>query len=88
MQLLEDRTSFSTLTVQIFEPGAAAPVLTDAVAQPTLATYWRTARQALITVIGSIMVAGVALLPLLLPLAVGLVVWRGARRRPAAAVVD
>ncbi|MGH3665540.1 MAG: DUF4349 domain-containing protein [Egibacteraceae bacterium] len=80
LQFLDAKTAFSTLTVELFEPGAAPPVLTDSPAEPSLAEYWAQARRALVTVVGLMLVVGTSLLPFAVPLVIGLVVWRAVRR--------
>lgn len=82
IQFLDDRTSYSTLTVEIFEPGAPA-VLAEPTGEPSLGAYWRTAVDGLVTVVGVMLVSVVSLLPVLLLVAAGFVAWRVARRRPA-----
>lgn len=83
LNVLEDRTSFSTLTVELIETGAE-PVLagTDT---PDLARYWDTGVRALLTLIGWGIVVAISLAPLWALLLGGLVVWRLGRRRAAAA---
>ncbi len=82
LQVLDARTTYSTLTVEIYEPGA--PLLTASQpGAPTLAAYWRTAVDGLVNVVGVILVSVVALLPLWLVLGAGVVGWRATRRRPA-----
>ena len=73
LNLLDDRTSFSTLSVQIFEPGAESPVPKDTEPgeqRPSIARYWDTARDAFVNVVGAMLVALLFILPLLVPLAV------------------
>jgi hypothetical protein len=88
LNVLDDRTSYSTLTVELFEPGAGSALATptDPEARPTLARYWDTARDAFVNVIGAMLVAGLFALPLLI---VAGALWFGYRtlvrpaRRPA-----
>lgn len=88
MNFLDDRTSFSTLTVELFEPGAGAPLLeaeespTD---RPTFARYWNTARDAFVNVVGAMLVLLVFLAPLLVPALIVGALWMSHRRqrRPA-----
>jgi hypothetical protein len=88
LNVLEDRTSYSTLTVEIIEPGAE-PVVAATGARPTLANYWDTARDGFVTVVGWILVAGVSLAPVLVPLLLAVAAWWfGRRRTPAAATVS
>jgi hypothetical protein len=84
LNLLDDRTSFSTLTVEIFEPGAGGSLLAEEepTDRPTLARYWDTARDAFVNVVGAMLVVVLFLLPLLVPLAfVAFVALRYLRRR-------
>ena len=88
MNFLDDRTSFSTLTVELFEPGAGAPLLepeeppTD---RPTFARYWDTARDTFVNVVGAMLVVVVFLAPLLVPALIVGALWMSHRRqrRPA-----
>jgi len=84
LNVLEDRTSFSTLTVELFEPGAASslPTEDEPPARPTLARYWDTARDAFINVLGAMLVAGLFAFPLLIALGAAYLMWR-VLRRPA-----
>lgn len=68
LNVLDDRTSFSTLTVELFEPGASTAVASpdDPQARPTLAHYWEIARDAFVNVIGALMVAALFALPLVI----------------------
>lgn len=82
LNLLADRSSFSTLTVRIHELGADAveEVVEDG---PQLGTYVETARNTLIDVIGGLLVIATVLLPfLLLGLGVWAIVRTVRRRRP------
>lgn len=81
LRFLDSRTVFSTLTVALFEPGASPNVATAAGTGPSLAKYWRTAQEAFVTVVGSVMVTVVSLLPLLVLLALGMLAWRLLRPR-------
>ena len=86
LNLLADRSSFSTLTVRIHELGADAveEVVEDG---PQLGTYVETARNTLIDVIGGLLVIATVLLPfLLLGLGVWAIVRTVRRRRPPVAV--
>jgi hypothetical protein len=84
LNMLDDRTSFSTLTVELFEPGAGTALTTteDPQTRPTLAHYWDVARDAFVNVIGAMLVAGLFALPLLI---VAGALWFGYRTlvRPA-----
>ncbi len=81
LQFIDDRTTFSTLTVELYEPGGI-PV-TEPPSGPSLAAAWLQAREAFVTVIGALLVTTVALLPLLLIVAAGWGAWRWSRRHPA-----
>jgi Domain of unknown function (DUF4349) len=84
MNYLDDRTSYSTLAVELFEPGAGAPLLeaeeptTD---RPTFAHYWDTARDAFVNVVGAMFVVLVFLAPLLVPAVIVGALWMSNRRR-------
>lgn len=78
---LEDRTAFSTLTVELFEPGAPPPA-TEA-PQPGLARYWQTGLDALVAAAGTLLVVGLGSLPFVFVLGAILAVVRALRRRPA-----
>jgi hypothetical protein len=75
---LEERTSFSRLTVELYETGSAFQE--DAGAPPTFAQYWEASRNALVNVLGVTMV----LLTIILPFAVvgGLIFFIVRRVRP------
>ncbi|MDQ3709741.1 MAG: DUF4349 domain-containing protein [Actinomycetota bacterium] len=80
LQFIDDRTTFSTLTVELYEPGGI-PV-TEPPSGPSLAAAWLQAREAFVSVIGALLVTTVALLPLLLITAAGWGAWRWSRRHP------
>ena len=86
LNLLADRSSFSTLTVRIHELGADA--VEEVVEEgPQLGTYVETARNTLIDVIGGLLVIATVLLPfVLLGLGVWAIVRTVRRRRPPVAV--
>jgi hypothetical protein len=84
IQYLDARTSFSTLTVELYEPGADTLVVEDEEDRPTLAAYWERARDAFVNAVGGLLIAGMFLAPLLIPALLALAVWR-ATRRPAGA---
>ena len=86
LAFLEERTSFSRLTVELFESGAA---FQQAGAQPTFAHYWEVSRNALVNVLGTALVIATVVLPfVLVGLAIFVVVRRvgatGRRSGPAA----
>lgn len=88
LNFLDDRTSFSTLTVELFEPGAGEPLdeAEEPTDRPSLAHYWDTARDAFVNVVGGMLVVFLFLLPLLVPLAVVGALWLARRRsRPPVA---
>lgn len=88
LNLLEDQTSFSTLTVELVEPGTS-PVLASTDPRPHLGAYVDTAQDAFVTVVGSILVLLVALTPVLVPAAALGLLWRAMRRpRPATAAAE
>jgi hypothetical protein len=74
LRFLEERTSFSRLTVELFEVGGAFQA--GGPAQPSLARYWATARAALINVVGGTLVVATVALPFALLGLVGLVAVR------------
>ena len=78
ISFLEERTSFSRLTVELFESGAA---FQQAGAQPTFAHYWEVSRNALVNVLGTALVIATVLLPFVV---VGLVIFVIVRRAGAA----
>ncbi len=85
LQFIDDRTAFSTLTVELYEPGGA-PV-TEPPSGPSLAASWLRARQAFVAVIGAALVTSVALLPLLLIAGAAWAGWRWSRRHPTSLAV-
>lgn len=80
LQFIDDRTAWSTLTVELFEPGA--PLIAAAPGAPTFGAYWATARDSFVSVAGTLLVTVVALLPLLVPVGIAVAAYRGLRRRP------
>ena len=92
LNLLEDRTAFSTLTVELFEPGAGSSLLAEDEPgqRPSLAHYWDTARDAFVNVIGAMLVVGLFALPLLIAAGAVFAMWRVVRRprRPASAAAE
>jgi hypothetical protein len=81
---LDERTTFSTLTVELREPDVAPGLVESESAseRPSLAGYWQTARDAFVNVVGALLVSLLFLLPLLLPLGAAVVAWRVLRRPP------
>lgn len=64
LSYLEERTSFSRLTVELFETGTAFQ--RGGGAPPRFAEYWESAREGFVTVVGTMLVLATALLPLAL----------------------
>lgn len=93
LDLLDDRTSFSTLTVELGEVGAAAPLEARGEADAEigrLQRWWITARDAFVNAAGAILVVVLFLAPFALPAAlvtaVVVALSRRSRRRWAAAM--
>lgn len=81
LNLLEDRTAFSTLTVTIIEGEADAVAAADEDG-PSLAGYWDTARDAFVNVVGALLVVVIATAPFAaIATVIGLVVWAVLRTR-------
>ena len=78
LRFLEDRTSFSRLTVELLEVGAPA---LQAQGRPSLAAYWATAQDALTTAVGATLVVLTVVVPFAL---LGLVIYVVIRRATAA----
>jgi hypothetical protein len=74
LSFLEERTSFSRLTVELFEAGSAFQQ--SPAAQPTFAHYWEAAGNALVRVLGTGLVVATVLVPFVL---IGLVIFVVAR---------
>lgn len=74
LRFLEERTTFSRLTVEVVEVGGA---LTTAGGRPSLAAYWATAQAALITVLGGTLVVATVVLPFVVLALIG---WAAVRR--------
>lgn len=80
--LLEDRTTFSTLAVELVEQGADASVLEgDEPEREGLARYWDVARETLVGVVGTLLVVLLFLAPFLAIAVVGWFGWRAVRPR-------
>lgn len=73
LRFLDERTSFSRLTIELVEVGAAFQTGT---AQPSLARYWATARAALVNVLGAALVVTTVALPFVIVGALVFVVGR------------
>jgi hypothetical protein len=78
LRLLDDRTSLSTISVTLTEPGAAAPLAGD---RPSIGKAWRDALDGFVAVIAALIVGLGYAIPLGLA-ALGL--WAALRRRRAA----
>lgn len=63
LRFLDERTSFSRLTVELAEAGASFEP--GGTTQPSFARYWATARAALVTVLGGTLVVATVALPFL-----------------------
>lgn len=61
LRFIDERTSFSRLTVELFEAGGAFQA--GGAPEPSLARYWATARAALINVLGGALVIATVALP-------------------------
>jgi hypothetical protein len=85
LNVLEDRTSFSTLSVELLEPGAS-PIL-PLEERPTIASYWDIGLDGFITVVGSLIVIVVAMAPIAALALVALLAYRAYRRRERPATV-
>jgi hypothetical protein len=85
LNVLEDRTSFSTLSVELLEPGASPIVPVDE--RPTIASYWDIGLDGFITVVGSLIVIVVAMAPIAALGLVGVLAYRAYRRRGRPATV-
>ncbi|MEX0659986.1 MAG: DUF4349 domain-containing protein [Egibacteraceae bacterium] len=81
LQLLDARTTFSTLTVELFEPGAPVELAGTGGERPDLGRYWDLARDAFVNVVGGMLVAGFFVAPLLVVLVAAYLVWQALRRR-------
>ena len=82
LNVLDDRTTYSTLTVELFEQGLGGTITEEEPeTRPTLARYWETARDAFVNVVGALMVAVLFMAPVLVIGAIALLVWMVSRRR-------
>lgn len=80
LQVLDNRTTFSTLTVELFEEGTTGASLDPRPQRPTFSEWWERALDALTNVVGGTLVVAFFLGPLLVPAAVAWAVWRVLRR--------
>jgi len=85
LRFLDERTSFSRLTVELFEVGGAFQA--GGATEPSFARYWATARAALVNVLGGALVVVTVALPFVVVGAAILLVMRrsGQPRRRATA---
>lgn len=81
LNLLQDRSAFSTLTVRIRELGADATV--EVVADGGFGEYLTTAKETLVGTLGTLLVVATFALPFLVLAGIGTLVWRLVRRRSA-----
>ncbi len=89
LNLLDDRTAFSTLTANVVEEGADTSALTTAEDEAEgLGHYWDVAREVIVDVIGTILVVLLFLAPFLAIAVVGLLGWRALRPRRAPTLGD
>lgn len=87
LRFLDERTSFSRLTVELFEAGAAFQA--NGAPEPSFARYWATAKAALVNVLGGALVVATVALPFLIAgAAVLLLVRRYAPPRRRAVAPD
>lgn len=80
-QLLEGETTFATITAS-FTPTGAPPAKAAPAERSTLGQAWADAVDALVAVLGGMIVVAGALLPFVLLAALGYGGWRAVRRRP------
>ena|SRR5439155_2293555 len=76
LHVLDDQTSYATITTAIAEAGAVEPK-----PEGTIGRAWQSAREGFVSVVGAIVVGAGYLAPLVLAGLVGFIVWRAARRR-------
>lgn len=82
MRFLEERTSFSRLTIALSEVGAPTVGPTG---RPSLSAYWSTATAGLIATLGTMLVVTTVVGPFALLTLAAFVAWRVLRRRGAIA---
>jgi hypothetical protein len=80
-QLLEGETTFATITAS-FTPTGAPPVRAGADEGSALGRAWTDAVDALVAVLGGMIVVAGAVLPFALLAGLGALGWRASRRRP------
>lgn len=85
LRLLDERSTYSRLTVSLYEPGVA-PLLTDRMPEPQgrLGLAWSEALLAFQETIGALLVGAFTMAPLLLLGLLAWAAWRRLRPRPAA----
>jgi hypothetical protein len=76
LHVLDDQTSYSTITATIAETGAAQPK-----PEGTIARAWGSAKDGFVGMVGAAIVGIGYLAPVALALLVGSFVWRGVRKR-------
>jgi hypothetical protein len=80
-QLLDGETSFATISVS-FTPTGAPPARRAAEAGSGLGQAWQDAVDALVAVVGGMIIVAGAVLPFVVLGLLGLLAWRALRRRP------
>lgn len=84
LNVLDDRTSFSTLTVELVEPDTTSLLADEDPGSLSIAAYIDRAARAFVTVVGWLIVLAGATAPVLVPLLIAALAWR-LFRRPAPA---
>lgn len=85
LRLIEERTTYSRLTISLYEPGVV-PLLTDRLPDQrgVLAQAWHEAVMALQETMGALLVGAFTMAPLIALALIGWALWRRLRARPAA----
>lgn len=85
LRLIEERTTYSRLTISLYEPGVT-PLLTDRLPEQrgVLAQAWHEAVMALQESVGALLVGAFTMAPLIAVALIGWALWRRLRARPAA----
>jgi hypothetical protein len=86
LNVLDDRTSFSTLTVELVEPDTASVLAGQEPGSLSIAAYVDRAERAFVTVVGWLIVLAGATAPVLVPLLIAALAWRLFRRPEPAPV--
>ena len=81
LSMLEERTSYSRLTVELAEPGASGTALQPLNERRDLLRWWEAGLDAFVTMLGALMVAVLFALPLLVVAVPAMVALRALRRR-------